>query len=288
MLEPAVPALVPPAVELTAEQFQRVCRLTHQVCGIHLQPGKEQLVKARLWKRVRALGLASYEVYLSLVESATGKAELAAMVDALTTNKTSFFRESQHFDFLSGRIQSVQRGGHELRIWCAGCSSGQEPYSIIMTLLEAQADVRYRGIAVLATDISSRVLEEAKAGGYDEAEVENVPPSLRQRYFRVIQASGARRYEVAAKVRGLARFARLNLMDRWPMRGPFDYIFCRNVMIYFDKPTQLALVDRFRALLRPEGYLFVGHSESLAGKARGYRYVMPAVYQQHADGTSDD
>jgi chemotaxis protein methyltransferase CheR len=263
---------------LTADDFAAISRTVAEVAGIQLRAGKEGLVRARLARRLRQVGAASYRDYLERVRAdATGR-ELAQMVDLLTTNKTNFFREPAHFDLLRDRV-APEFGGAPggLRVWSAGCSTGEEPYTVAMVLRDALGDAEWRAARVLATDISERVLAHARAGAYADEAVAEVDPALRRRHF----ARGADgRWAVAPAVRAPVRFAPLNLMAPWPMRGPFHAIFCRNVMIYFDKPTQAALVARYHELLAPGGYLFVGHSESLSAVAHAFAYVQPAVYRK--------
>lgn len=262
--------------ELSTAQFRRVAKLTYTVAGINLGTGKEGLVRSRLTKRLRELDLPGFDPYLDLVErgSEAGKRELAQMIDALTTNKTSFFREPAHFEFMRQRmLPELGTGREPIRIWSAGCSTGEEPYTIGMVLRDAAAGGATRDARILATDISPRVVAQARAASYTDVQVADVPPDARR---WLTPAAG--RWQVSDAVRSLVSFAHLNLMGEWPMQGPFDAIFCRNVMIYFDKPTQARLVDRFHALLRPGGYLFVGHSESLSGLDHRFQYVQPAVY----------
>jgi chemotaxis protein methyltransferase CheR len=265
---------------LSREQFDQISDILHRITGIHLQAGKEQLVNARLWKRIYSLGLGGFSEYLALVERDPGGEELSFMIDALTTNKTSFFREAQHFEILAEKLNGWFRGHDSLRIWSAGCSSGEEPYTIAITLLQAFPDAGRRDARILASDISSRVLQEAKNAWYGEDEVADVPASLLSQYFTVEQSGGSTHYRVKESVRSLVRYAKLNLMGPWPMNGSFDFIFCRNVMIYFTRETQDRLVGRFRDLLNPGGLLLIGHSESLTGRDLGLTYVFPAVYQK--------
>lgn len=265
------------APELTEADFRRVAELTKQVAGINLQRGKEGLVRARLARRLRALGLASFDDYLALVAREPSRRELKEMVDALTTNKTSFFREPQHFDYLHREVlPGLAAQGRAPRIWSAGCSSGEEPVTLAIVLrdqLPAQLQQRAR---ILATDISARVLERARQATYAAELVAELPREVLRRNF--VPAPGGASWQVAEPLRRMIHFARLNLMGEWPMQGPFDAIFCRNVMIYFDKPTQGRLVARFWDMLAPGGHLFVGHSESLSGLDHRFRYVQPAVY----------
>ena len=268
------------AADLSERDFKRIASLLYRVCGIDLQAGKQPLVKARLWKRVRTLGYADYGEYIAFVESPAGMEELTGMVDALTTNKTSFFRESRHFDFLRTQVREQVRHSRRVRIWSAGCSSGQEPYTLAITLMECLNDSERRDALILATDISAPILAAAREGRYGEEEIEGLSRAQLQQYFIPTKEEGRTRYAAGDELKKLVRFARLNLMATWPMQGPFDFIFCRNVMIYFDRATQQKLVARFHQILRPGGFLLVGHSESLTGRAEGFTYVMPAVYRR--------
>lgn len=238
-----------------------------------MRPGKEGLVRARLAKRMRKLSIPDFAEYLELVGDSPASAEFGEMVDALTTNKTSFLRERAHFDYLRDTV--IPSLNNSARIWSAGCSSGEEAYTLAMLLLDNNVPADARDVRILATDISQRMLTTARAGTYSAEVMSDVPAEWQRRYWTrgpddVFVASPA--------LRALVKFAPLNLMEHWPMRGPFDAIFCRNVMIYFDKHTQQRLVERFWTLLRPGGHLFVGHSESLTGTAHRFRYVQPAVY----------
>lgn len=267
------------AIELSQRQFEKISELTYRICGISLQAGKEGLVKSRLTKRLRALGMVDFDQYLKHLETDSTRQELAIMVDTLTTNKTSFFREAQHFDYLRSQILPyLATRERRLRLWSAGCSSGEEPYSLAITLKESLAPKDNWDARILATDISRRVLQKAKEAVYDQEAVAGVPAPWLTKYFTCVRPQAPRSYQVNSDVRQLVRLAQLNLMGEWPMRGPFDAIFCRNVMIYFDKPTQQRLVQRFWELLAPGGHLFVGHSESLTGSVHSFRYVQPAVY----------
>jgi chemotaxis protein methyltransferase CheR len=279
-----VPALAAAAVagggDLTSAEFRRVGDLLYKVARITLGEGKQALVRARLWKRVRALGLSGYAEYLAFVESGAGKTELRSMIDALTTNKTSFFREVQHFEFLREELPEHARTGNRLRIWSAGCSSGQEPYTLAIVLQEVLTPAQRADALILATDISQPILAAARSGVYDDDEVDGVSPAQLRRWFAASRTGVRTQYRVSDDLRTMVRFARLNLMEPWPMKGPFDFIFCRNVMIYFDRPTQEKLVRGFHGVLRPGGCLLVGHSESLTGRVEGLTYVRPAVYRK--------
>jgi chemotaxis protein methyltransferase CheR len=267
------------APELSAAEFHHIRSLVHRVSGIDLHPGKEGLVKSRLTKRLRALGIDTFEDYLAHLERDASGGELAMMVDVLTTNKTSFFREPKHFDYLRDHVLPTLRSrGGAIRLWSAACSTGEEPFSIAMVLSDELGPQSASAARILASDISARVLAHAAASMYEEEVLRDVPHPLIGRHFTLARTSPTRAYRVNDALRSMVRFARLNLIGPWPMRGPFDVIFCRNVMIYFDQPTQQRLVHRFWEILAPGGHLFVGHSESLNAFTHQFRYVQPAVY----------
>jgi len=266
-----------PEHELTSAQFSRVAALLHGHCGIAMRPGKEGLVRARLAKRMRKLSIPDFALYLDLVGESPTHPEFGEMVDALTTNKTSFLREHAHFDYLRDSVLPTL--DHPVRIWSAGCSSGEEPYTLAMLLLDHSMKGAARDARVLATDISQRMLATARTGVYPAEIMNDVPMEWQRRYWtRLDRNEEAGALSATPLLRNVVKFAPLNLMEHWPMRGPFDAIFCRNVMIYFDKQTQQRLAERFWGLLRPGGHLFVGHSESLTGTTHQFRYVQPAVY----------
>ena len=267
------------SLSISAQQFDKISRLVYQISGIDLHEGKEELVKARLLKRLRHLKISGFDRYLKYMANDKSGEELRAMVDVLTTNKTHFFRESEHLDFLRDKIVP-QFGKGPVRIWSAGCSSGEEPYSIAIVLCETIPEIGKHDIKILATDISDRMMEKARQGIYDGETLKTVKPLLKQKYFESTKVGSGRHYRVISQLQSLVSFAKLNLMEDWPMRGPFEAIFCRNVMIYFDKPTQEKLVKRFWFMLREGGYLLIGHSESLTFMTHDYRYLQPAVYQK--------
>jgi chemotaxis protein methyltransferase CheR len=268
-------------VALGPEQFQAVSELVRQTCGIHLHGGKLELVRARLASRLRELRLADFDSYLALLDADQGGRELTTLVDLLTTNKTSFFREPRHFDLLRERlVPELYARGRALRVWSAGCSTGEEPYSLAIVLrheLGSPTEAR-----ILATDISTRALARAREAIYTDEQIDAVPPAFRRTAFRCVRQEPPRSYAVDARLRSMVHFARLNLNAHWPMRGPFDLICCRNVMIYFARETQQALVQRFWQLLRPGGYFLAGHSESFAALEHRFEYVQPAVYRRPA------
>jgi chemotaxis protein methyltransferase CheR len=264
---------------LNQKDFLQISQIVYSHCGIQLNSGKEPLVRSRLTKRLRALGVKSFAEYLNHVKADQTAQELDAMIDCLTTNKTSFFREEHHFEYLQNRIlPQIKRRGNKLRIWSAGCSTGEEAYSIAILLNEAFSGIDKNNLKILATDISSRVLAKAQCGEYETEGIKDIPAQFLAKYFIPIQTGSSIIYCVNETLQKLVRFARLNLMDAWPMKGPFDVIFCRNVMIYFDAPIQRNLVQRFHELLSPGGYLLVGHSESLLASSGEFKYVQPATY----------
>jgi chemotaxis protein methyltransferase CheR len=272
---------------LSERLFQQFSALVYEECGINLHEGKKSLLEARLAKRLRATGMASPKEYYKYILSEDGRDELIRFFDAVSTNLTYFFREPKHFDFLVTRAlpemvrRSREQGSSRIRIWSAGCSTGEEPYTIAMSVLENLDQPDRWDFRILATDISTRVLQTAQRGIYDKAKLQNVPPALRSRYF-ILRRGGAgeKLYEVAPQLRKVIAFRRLNLKDPYPFRGPFDVIFCRNVMIYFDKKTQEMLIKKMAEYLVSGGYFFVGHSESLTGLDHPLKYFKPAVYQK--------
>jgi chemotaxis protein methyltransferase CheR len=262
------------APHLSVASFKAIRELILSVAGISMTEEKEELVKARLATRLRELKISAYEEYLERIQ--TDPVELSNMVDVLTTNKTSFFREQQHFDYLIEHVFPVwQQERRARRIWSAGCSSGEEPYTLGMLLREhlPQLDVR-----ILATDLSLRVLNRAKQARYAEHVARDVPAALRGRHMRKVLGESPQMYEMSEEVKAKVSFARLNLMGKWPMRGPFDLILCRNVMIYFSDQTRTTLAVRFAELLGPGAVLMIGHAESLASLEQPLQLLEPAIY----------
>lgn len=269
--------------------FDRIRAFVYEHSRIRLGENKRDLVRARLGKRLRATGLPSYASYMDhVVSGPQGEAEAVQLLDAISTNKTSFFRENEHFTYLAREVLPAiartkgRSSRPRLRIWSAACSSGEEPYTLAMVVREHLPDVDRWDAKILATDLNTQMLAVARAGQYSAEVVASVPPLLRQKYCRPVRtATGERAFVVHEALRKLVVIRRLNLMEsRFPFQRTFDVIFCRNVMIYFDKPTQADLVRRFGEVLDPRGYLFIGHSESLVGTTANYRYVRPTVYQR--------
>lgn len=262
-------------LKLKDNEFQTVRKIIHNYSGIFIQEGKEALVQSRMMKRVRKLGMKSFAEYLAFVESDKSSGEFLALVDVITTNKTSFFRESKHFDFIRSEVLPRMRG-RSVKWWNAGCSTGEEPITCAITLLEAQRETGWSSVKILGTDISRDVLQVAKTGIYPASKMLDVPNQILKKYFQ--EKSGE--YQVAGNVRKMITYGRLNLAERWPLKGPFHVIMCRNVMIYFNRETQQELISKFQSLLEPGGYLFLGHSESVPKENKGLINLAPAVYQK--------
>lgn len=253
--------------ELCPRAFARVTGFAHAAAGLMIPDSKRAMVQARLARRLAATGHASFESYLDHVEGPEGLAERHRMISALTTNVTSFFREPHHFEILSSRVipasRTRLREGARVRFWSAGCSTGQEAYSIALSLLREIPDAADRDVRILATDIDRDVLGRARDGVFDETQMRILPSDLRSKYF---EATGGQ-WRAGAALRALVSFRELNLIEPWPMRSEFDAIFCRNVVIYFSEETQRSLWPRFAGALRPGGHLFLGHSERVHAPA---------------------
>ena len=250
----------------TDEDFRRIAAILYADAGISLADSKATLVYSRLAKRLRTLGLASFRDYCTLIGEQDGLDERQKMLAALTTNVTRFFREPHHFDHLKAkvlpRLVAKARAGGRVRIWSAGCSTGPEPYSIGMTLLEALPEAVDLDVRILATDIDPNVVATAREGVYSEEAISPAPLDSRRRWFKPEKGQGAIRWRAGESLQSLITFRELNLVAQpWPMKGRFDAIFCRNVMIYFDEPTQRDVVANLTARLLPGGQLYIGHSE---------------------------
>jgi len=268
------------SVELTDAHFKKISQLVYRLCGIYLKEGKESLVRARLMKRLRALSINDFETYIKYIESKEGANELVFMVDVITTNKTGFFREPAHFEYLRDNILPELKS-RKLRFWSAACSSGEEAFSLAIILKESIPDIENRDVKILATDISVRMLEKARQAIYVEDSLRDIPPAFLQKYFFRLQNNRqAVHYQIKDNIKEIVRVARLNLIEPWPMKGTFNVIFCRNVMIYFDRATQQTLINRFWDYLESGCYLFVGHSEGLSAISHKFDYVRPAIYRK--------
>ena len=266
------------------EDFAALRALVKTHTGIHLSEQKRELVYGRLSRRLRALGLESFRAYRELLERGDGD-ELVEFCNAITTNLTSFFREAHHFQYLREQVlvprAAAAGGARRLRFWSAGCSTGEEPYSLAMTIHEAVGDVRRWDIKVLATDLDTEVLGRAQRGVYEEERVRGLPAARLERFFRHDDSGKSARYAVTQELRDLITFRELNLMHTLPMKGPLDAIFCRNVIIYFDKETQRQLFARIAQLQRPGDLLFLGHSESLYRVSDAYALVGKTIYRRN-------
>ena len=259
--------LVDGEFQFTADDFRTIAATLHAAAGIALPESKATLVYSRLAKRLRALGLESFREYCKLVTGAEGLDERQQMIVALTTNVTRFFREPHHFEHLKEKVlppllTAAKRGG-SVRIWSAACSNGQEPYSIALTILSLMPDAPNYDVKILATDIDTQMLAEARAGVYSSQIVAAVPGDLRARWFE----REGENLRVAEPVRQLVTFNELNLIGDWPMRRQFQAIFCRNVVIYFEEETQSKVFSRFLPLMSPDARLYIGHSERVCGDA---------------------
>lgn len=276
-------------IEITDREFEQFADYIYEKSGIYLKESKKGLVRSRLRKRLRQLGLRSFQQYYDYVRRDQSGRELSRLIDAISTNVTSFFREPKHFDFLEENIipryiQKMQRQqGSYVHIWSSACSTGQEPYTIAISLLENIQKLAFYDIKVLGTDISRSAVETASRGIYPYKVVKNVDTQLVSRYFHTFtNDKGQRMVQVRKNVRDLVRLGLLNLnrKERWPFTKKFDLIFCRNVMIYFDPPVVERLINRFYRYMKDGGYLFIGHSESLTRIKHKFKYVKATVYQK--------
>ncbi|HHM06312.1 MAG TPA: protein-glutamate O-methyltransferase CheR [Gammaproteobacteria bacterium] len=269
--------------QFTDRNFNVLKELAAQFTGIALSDAKRNMVYSRLAKRVRALGLENFDDYCDLLRQGDSD-EVGNFVNAITTNLTSFFRENHHFQYLSNtllpHLKKEKSRERRLRVWSAGCSTGEEPYSLAITLGEFFKNERGWDVKILATDLDTNVLDKARRGVYAADQIKSIPASVVRRWF--IKGTGAN--ADAVKLRDAARqmitFKQLNLMEEWPMRGPFDFIFCRNVVIYFTKETQRVLFDRYANLLVEQGHLFIGHSETLYKVSNRFDSLGQTIYRK--------
>jgi chemotaxis protein methyltransferase CheR len=270
----------------TDRDFKFIRELVLESTGIVLSDIKRDMVYGRLSRRIRKLGLEKFSDYCALLKD-EDQNELREFTNAITTNLTSFFRESHHFEFL--RHQLIPRllrekAERKLRIWSAGCSTGEEPYSIAMTVKEALPDSAGWDVKILATDLDTNVLDHGREGIYGIDRVAGLPRSQLGRWFRRGKGANEGMVRVSEELRQIISFKQLNLIGEWPMKSPFDIIFCRNVVIYFDKDTQRRLFDRYSRLLVKHGHLFLGHSETMFKMSNSFRLVGKTVYENGKDG----
>ncbi len=270
--------------EFTDRDFSRLRELVKHLTGISLSDQKRELVYGRLTRRLRALGLVSFRQYCDFLEDNLDQ-ELEPFTNAITTNLTSFFRENHHFEMLGSEplhgwlMQRLNRNGR-LRLWSAGCSTGEEAYSLAITLAETIPDIFKQDIKILATDLDTNVVATGRAGVYPENRVEALSTQRKKAWFRRGAGEATGMVRVMDDLRQMVTFNPLNLMAEWPMKGPFDVIFCRNVVIYFDKPTQATLFDRYADMLCDDGLLFIGHSETMTEVCTRFDLVAKTMYRK--------
>lgn len=260
----------------TDQDFERVRKLIYVHAGINLSEAKKDMVYSRVGRRLRATGLKSFSEYLAYLES-NDENEWEAFVNSLTTNLTSFFREPHHFPILAEHIRSLKRR-RSIMLWCCAASTGEEPYTMAMTMVDV-FDSYTPPVRILATDLDTHVLEKAQAGVYSMERIEKLPPHILKKFFLKGTGNNAGYVQVRQELRDMITFRQLNLLDdKWPIKGPFDAIFCRNVMIYFDKPTQYNILQKFVPLMHRDALLFAGHSESFQHAADLFRIQGRTVY----------
>lgn len=269
--------------KFTAKDFERIRKLVKAKTGITLSEAKKDMVYGRLSRRLRKLRITSFDEYISVASEDTSD-EFVNFVNAITTNLTSFFREEHHFKYLKQTVipALLQKKAHarKLRIWSAGCSTGEEPYSIAIALYESIPGIESWDVKILATDLDTNVLEHGSNGIYDLERISGLSPERKRTWFLKGKGSNSGSVKIDKRLRSLITFKQLNLMGVWPMHGPFDFMFCRNVLIYFDKPTQKILFDRYANLIADDGYLFIGHSESMYKICDRFELLGNTIYQK--------
>lgn len=267
--------------EFSERDFRFLTQLVTKKTGIVLGDHKRDMVYSRLARRLRALGIKTFAGYCELMQGESGHEEIGNLVNAITTNLTSFFREKHHFEHLRDNVlvPMVAKSSHpkRLRIWSAGCSSGMESYSIAMTVKSALRDLHSWDARILATDIDTNMLNTGMQGEYSAEQWENIPPSHRG---DVLKQAKQERIRMSDPLKQLIAFKHLNLLEPWPMQGTFDVVFCRNVVIYFDKPTQQKLFARIADMLKPDGWLYIGHSENLFKVSNRFELVGRTIYRR--------
>ena len=272
--------------EFSDADFRSLVELARTHTGISLADSKRNLIYSRLSRRLRVLGFSSFRDYRDYLQSPDGEPEVESFINSISTNLTKLFRESHHFDHLRTQVampfvrSGSARPGTRLRIWSAGCSTGEEPYTIAIVLKREMPKITQYDVRILATDIDTDVLTKAAQGEYPAAALQDVPAMYREMLQAKKSKAGASTMVMDESLRSLISFRQLNLMKSWPFKGPFDAIFCRNVMIYFDGPTKSALIDRFIEKLSPGGWLYIGHSESLLGSHPHLQLVGRTIYRR--------
>lgn len=261
----------------TDDDFLFLSRLANKHTGIVLNEQKRDMVYGRLVRRLRALDLDSFSAYCHYLDSDKGYNEIDHLINAITTNLTSFFREAHHFTHLSEQLRIMAATSlRKLRIWSAGCSSGMEPYSIAMTVKDAIPEIAKWDAKILATDIDSNILHTAEQAIYQQKDTASIPV----KFSRYLQNIDQEHVQISQELRKMISFKQLNLLEPWPMHGPFDIIFCRNVFIYFDKETKSRLVNKYADLLKPGGWLYIGHSENLNGITDRFELLGRTIYRR--------
>ena len=264
--------------KFTENNFQFIVKLVNTHTGIVLAPHKKSMVYSRLARRLRALGLKNFDDYCDYLTNGQHDDELENFMNSLTTNLTAFFRESHHFDHLETFLHSIKHKPR-IRLWSAACSTGQEPYSIAAVLAKVLGGQKHKDAKILATDIDTKVLQTAKTGTYDAEQMMKVPEAYRK-LLAPQYSKKNRDFTIDSKIKELITFKQLNLLHEWPISGMFDAIFCRNVVIYFDKPTQGILFNKFADHIEPNGILYIGHSENLYEVKQRFRLVGKTTYQR--------
>jgi chemotaxis protein methyltransferase CheR len=267
--------------DFTDDDFRFLAKCAYEHAGIALSDSKMNLVYGRLSRRLRALKLPDFKAYRNYLTA--NDREIENFINSISTNHTKFFRESHHFDHLHANVSAPfgreRMAGRRMRIWSAGCSSGEEPYTIASVLARDIPDLQRHDVLILATDIDTEILSRAARGEYQPAAIEEIPSAYRP-FFSLETRAGREAMVASDDLRDIVRFKQLNLMQDWPIKGVFDAIFCRNVMIYFDAPTKARLIDRFIAQLKPNGWLYIGHSESLTGGHPGLKLMGRTIYRK--------
>jgi len=267
--------------DFRSEHFKFVQKIVHDRAGIVLSEVKRDMVYGRLVRRLRALKIDTFDEYMRLIRKDNSN-ESVEFINSITTNLTSFFRENHHFEFLKNKAfpEFVKDNKKRIRIWSAGCSTGEEPYSLAITAANLASKLYGMDVRILATDLDSQVVKTAQEGLYNEDRVQGIPKNIVNKWFNIINDQSGKMVQVVPQLQEYIQFNQLNLMNEWPMKGKFDVIFCRNVVIYFDKDTQRTLFDRYANYLNPNGYLIVGHSESLHGVTTRFELLGKTIYQK--------
>ncbi len=273
--------------ELPAPALARIQELAANRLGIETRPGKEWLLNVRTGRHMRELGVTDPEEYMRLLETDPSGDRMQELVDLLTTNHTAFWREPGHFEWLREQLAASWKAGGKQTIWCAASSSGEEPYTLAMVAREALGPAAAERVKILATDVSTRMLKTARTGVYSLERIQPLPEAWKQQYFEGERNGVKGQCRVKAEIKQMVHFRWLNLVDPFPEIGPFPYIFCRNVMIYFSQETKMRIVRKMLQRMTPDGYLLVGYAEGLSGLEADTDYVRPAVYRRKQKAETD-